>query len=88
MQSGLSPSPYTNRKSKSKRRKGEKEKNPLTLTLALVFLSVDIFTFVKYVHESEFDMFSLRCEPQKLILRFGEPQALELDILPLRANSI
>ena len=39
------------KKSKSKR------KNPFTL--ALVFSFVDIFTFVKYVHESELDMFSL-----------------------------
>ena len=30
--------------------------------------------------KDEFDMFSLRCEPTKLILRFGEPQPLELDI--------
>ena len=38
--------------------------------------------------KDEFDMFSLRCEPPKLILRFGEPQPLKLDILSLRANSI
>ena len=30
--------------------------------------------------KDEFDMFSLRCEPTKLILRFGKPQPLELDI--------
>ena len=53
--------------------------------------------------KDEFDMLSLRCEPPKLILRFGEPQRCEppklilrfgepqpfkLDILSLRANSI
>ena len=38
-----SGNPYTSRKSKSTR------KNPYIL--ALVFSSVDIFTFVKYVHE-------------------------------------
>ena len=30
--------------------------------------------------KDEFDMLSLRCEPPKLILRFGEPQPLKLDI--------
>jgi len=29
---------------------------------------VDIFTFVNRVHKSEFDMFSLCCEPQLLKL--------------------
>ena len=62
------------------------EMNPSIL--ALVYSFVDIFTFMKYVHKSEFDMLSLRCEPQKLILRFVEPQPLKLDILPLRVNSI
>ncbi len=38
--------------------------------------------------KDEFDMLSLRCKPPKLILRFGEPQLLKLDILPLRVNSI
>ena len=30
--------------------------------------------------KDELDMPSLRCEPPKLILRFGEPQPLKLDI--------
>ena len=30
--------------------------------------------------KGELDMLSLRCEPPKLILRFGEPQPLKLDI--------
>ena len=38
--------------------------------------------------KDELDMFSLRCDPPKLVFRFEEPQPLELDILPLRVNSI
>ena len=38
--------------------------------------------------KDEFDMPSLLCEPKKLILRFGEPQPLKLDISSLRSNSI
>ena len=60
----------------------------ITLFLLLFFflsiysLSWNMFT------KDELDMFSLCCEPPKLILRSGEPQPLKLDILSLRANSI
>ena len=79
---GLSPNPFTNRKSKNRR--------------IFSSYSCSCFSFCRYIHFREICSRKMNSicsryavNPQKLdFTRFGEPQPLELDILSLRTNSI